>query len=297
MNKKYLILIFIAVICGSVLINCGGNGDNNSCTGKIDEDTQTAITKGISTPPSSDCLNLSIVIDLSDRLTRDNVNPSQMYNDTAIINYFIDYFVKYSQTQDVNKCKNNFQILFYPSPSESNINSLSRDLRVDLSKIPNKAKRNALLNMKSTIDDNLDVIYSRTLEAKKWEGSDIWDFFSNKQVDKLCIKPDCRNIVAILTDGYLFHVNHKIKEGNAYSYVLPQTLQADGTLIARRNDLTNVEVIMLEVNPYTPNERDKLVNVLTQWFINMGLDIDNLSINETDVENRTETIIDSFLTK
>ena len=302
MKTKSFLLIFVAVILSCLFIsclfiNCGSNSDNNSCTRENNEDVQTKKSTDGSTNTSSDCLNLSIVIDLSDRLTRENVNPSQMYNDTAIINYFIDYFVSYSKDQDVNKCKNNFQILFYPSPSESNINSLSRDLCIDLSKIPNKEKRDALLNMKSMIDANLDVIYSRTLEAKKWEGCDLWDFFSNKQVDKLCIKPNYRNVVAILTDGYLYHINHKIKEDNAYSYVLPQTLQADGSLIARRNDLANVEVIMLEVNPYSPSQRDKLVNVLTQWFIDMGLDINNLSINETDVENRTETIIDSFLTK
>ena len=149
--------------------------------------------------------------------------------------------------------------------------------------------------MKSRVDETLDVIYNKTLEAKKWEGSDIWDFFSNKQVDKLCIKDGYRNIVAILTDGYLYHVNHKIKEDNSYSYILPQTLANKGKLISRRNDLANVEVIILEVNPYNPNERDQLVQVLQDWFLDMGLDRANLSINETDVENRTETIIDNFL--
>lgn len=290
MNIRLLILQFTVIICSIAFVSCGGSVENGK------QGSETA-NKGSITNSSSECLNLSIVIDLSDRLTRTNVSPSQMYNDTAIINYFIDYFVGYSKGQDVNKCNNNFQILFYPSPTDANVNNLSRNLCVNLSKLPNKDKRTALLNMKSTIDESLDIIYSKTLEAKKWDGSDIWDFFTNKQVDKLCIKTDCRNIVAILTDGYLYHANHKIKEGNAYSYVLSKTLQEDATLLARRDDLSNVEVIMLEINPNSPSERDKLVNVLTQWFIDMGLDESNISINETDVENRTETIIETFLTK
>lgn len=284
-TKNLLITIFSALI-SCVFVACNGSSDNET---KVTGETNTNVSQ------KSEPINISIVLDLSDRLTRTNVSPSQMYNDTAIINYFIDYFIEYSKKQDVNKCKNKFQILFYPSPSDGNINNLSRDLWVDLSKIPDKEKRPKLLEMKTKIDETLDVIFSKTLDAKKWEGSDIWDFFSNKQVDKLCIKKGYRNIVAILTDGYLYHVNHKINEDNAYSYVLPETLQKDGSLIVRRKDLNDVEIIMLEINPYNPNERDKLITVLKEWFINMGVDESNLSLNETDVENRTETIIENFL--
>lgn len=286
MKTKNLLLTIFSAVISCTFVACGGSSDKEA---KATEETHAPISQ------KSEPINVSIVLDLSDRLTRTNVSPSQVYNDTAIINYFIDYFIEYSKNQDVNKCRNKFQILFYPSPSDGNINNLSRDLCVDLSKTPNKEKRTKLLEMKSKIDETLDVILSKTLEAKKWEGSDIWDFFSNKQVDKLCIKKDYRNIVAILTDGYLYHVNHKIKEGNAYSYVLPQTLQNDGSLIVRRSDLKDIEIIMLEINPYNPNERDKLISVLQEWFINMGVEESNISLNETDVENRTETIIENFL--
>ncbi|MCH5245798.1 MAG: hypothetical protein J1E84_04990 [Muribaculaceae bacterium] len=282
MKKLFLILNLLIVICLFIywIIKSNGNAGN----GESENKNQS----------NSEILNLSVIIDLSDRLTRDNVTPSQVYNDTAIVNYFVDYFIKFSKGQkNKNKCKNKFQILFYPTPKDQNINKLSRDLSVDLAKI--KDKQSELNNMKTKIGQTLDVIYSKTMEDKKWEGSDIWDFFSNKQVDKLCIRQNCRNIVAILTDGYLYHVNHKIKEDNAYSYVLPQTLASGGSLISRRNDLGNVEVIMLEVNPYSPNERDPLIKVLKDWFMEMGLDENSISINETDVENRTEIIIENFL--
>ena len=36
-------------------------------------------------------LNVSVYLDLSDRLVRD-LTPNQTYRDTAIINYLIDYF-------------------------------------------------------------------------------------------------------------------------------------------------------------------------------------------------------------
>lgn len=259
------------------------------------EDKQDKNNNEISIGYNPETLNLSIIIDLSDRLVRTNVNPSQVYNDTALVNYFIDYFIKYSKQQKTNICNNKFQILFYPTPNLSNINNLSKDLSIDLGKIKNEEKGKQLKGMKYKIDKTLDVIYSKTIESNKWEGSDIWGLFSNRQVDKLCIKDNCRNIIVLLTDGYLYHVNHKLKEGNAYSYVLPQTLQAGGRLISKRDDLSNVEIIILEINPYLPTQRDQLFDVLQNWFKDMGVDTNKLSINETDVENRTEIIIENFL--
>ena len=71
------------------------------------------------------------------------------------------------------------------------------------------------------------------------------------------------------SDGYIFASNNKIKEGNAYSYILPQTLSAGGLLIDRRKgDLggKGLEVLMLEVNPYEPKQRDAMVRTIEEWF-------------------------------
>lgn len=88
------------------------------------------------------------------------------------------------------------------------------------------------------------------------------------------MKKDARNILIILTDGYIFQANNKIKDGNAFSFILPATLQnPQSSLIARRTDvpLDNLEVLVLEVNPYQPQHRDKMVQVMTDWFQAMEL--------------------------
>ena len=265
-----------------------------SCSSSTKQE-QTVSNLDAETNHVPDQLNLSIVIDLSDRLTRDNVIPSQKENDITLINYFINYFIDYCKSQKVNKCKNSFRILFYPAPKVSNINNLSKDLYVDLSTKSNNEKLSVLTNMKDNMDEALEIIYSKTLTDKNFTGSDIWDFFANKQVDKLCIKSNYRNVVVILTDGYLYHSDHKIQQGNSYSYVLPQTLQKGGTLIPGRNDLTNIEVIMLEVNPYSQLQKSQLISVLENWFKDMGMNSECLSINETDIPNNTQTIIKNFL--
>lgn len=153
--------------------------------------------------------------------------------------------------------------------------------------------------MKDVFSKNLGQIYEETLKEKNWVGCDIWDFFSNKKVDNLCIKEGARNILVIITDGYIFAKNHKIKEGKAYSYLLPQTLAVDGSLIDKRQGELKgkgLEVLMLEVNPYQPDQRDKMVKVLEDWFKSMG--VEKFVVAETDANmTNTQTIIKNFLGK
>ena len=242
-------------------------------------------------------LNISVYLDLSDRLIRD-LTPNQMYRDTAIINSLVDYFRSKTLGPTILKSENKMKVFFYPTPDDSEIATLAQGLSVDIGSKQGVAKRQALDEMKGVFQKNLAHIYEETLKAQKWVGCDIWDFFSNKKVDNLCIKNGARNIVVILTDGYIFAQNNKIKEDNAYSYVLPQTLAVEGSsLIDRRNgDLGDkgVEVLMLEVNPYQPSQRDKLVKVLEDWFKAMG--VEKFVVAETDANlTNTQTIIKNFL--
>lgn len=149
--------------------------------------------------------------------------------------------------------------------------------------------------MKETFTKNISQIYQSTLTAKKWIGSDIWGFISDKKVDAQCIRDGYRNILVILTDGYLYYGPNKVKEGNSYSYILPQTLKdAGSSLIVKRNDLKDLEVLMLEVNPYTPLERDRLIEVLEQWFTEM--EVSKFVVADTDMPVNTTNIINNFIT-
>lgn len=238
-------------------------------------------------------LNISVYLDLSDRLTRD-LTPSQADRDTAIVNHLVDIFIDDCIKDKIINSSNHFQIFFYPSPNNSQIAQLARGLNLDMSKCDIKNKKKELMEMKQRFQNNLSQIYSDALEQQKWVGSDIWGFFSNKEVDKLCIRKGYRNILVILTDGYLYHTNNKVQDGNAYSYILPKTLAIDNSsLIVKRNNLSNLEVLMLEVNPYSPAQHDKLMSVLEDWFRNMG--VEKFVVSETALPVNTEVYIDSFI--
>lgn len=272
-------LLSLLTICLITFSSCGGNSSK----------------KEVDTPKP---LNVSVYLDLSDRLVRD-LTPNQTYRDTAIINYLMDYFKGQTLGPAILKSENKFKVFFYPTPEDTNISTLAQGLSVDVGSKQGVEKRKSLDEMKGVFQSNLSQIYSETLKAKKWVGCDIWDFFSNKKIDNLCIKKGARNIVVILTDGYIYASNNKIKEGsNAYSYILPQTLAVNGsTLIDRRHGELKgkgLEVLMLEVNPYTPKQRDPMVKVLEKWFSSMG--VEKFVVAETDANlTNTQTIIKNFL--
>jgi hypothetical protein len=243
-------------------------------------------------------LNISVYLDLSDRLIRD-LTPNQTYRDTAIINYLVDYFRSQTLGPTILKSENKMKVFFYPTPKDTEISTLAQGLSVDIASKQGVEKRKALDEMKGIFQNNLAHIYEETLNAKTWVGCDIWDFFSNKKVDNLCVKNGARNIIVILTDGYIFAEDNKIKEdNNAFSYILPQTLNIEGSsLIDRRHGKLKdkgIEVLMLEVNPYQPNQRDKMIKVLEDWFSAMG--IEKFVVAETDANlTNTQTIIKNFL--
>ncbi|MDE6265041.1 MAG: hypothetical protein K2M11_07835, partial [Paramuribaculum sp.] len=213
-----------------------------------------------------------------------------------IISNIIDVFIEdcINNGKIINS-KNHFQIFFHPAPNIREIATLTNGLNIDLAREEMANKKVKLKSMKETFTKNISQIYQSTLTAKKWIGSDIWGFISDKKVDAQCIRDGYRNILVILTDGYLYYGPNKVKEGNSYSYILPQTLKdAGSSLIVKRNDLKDLEVLMLEVNPYTPLERDRLIDVLEQWFTEM--EVSKFVVADTDMPVNTTNIINNFIT-
>ena len=241
-------------------------------------------------------LNISIYLDLSDRLVRD-MQPSQVSRDTAAVGYILDYFKRQTMGPRILQSQNRLKVFFYPSPNSSDIATLAGELDINMAQLKGVEKRKKLESMKSLFQKNLSQIYNKTISEHEWIGCDIWDFFSSKKVDAQCIKNGARNILIILTDGYLYAANNKIKEGNAYSYILPQTLKEEAPLIVRRKGLENLEVGVFELNPSSKEEGYKLIPILENWLKNMGISEEHLVVAEIDLPTNTQTLLKSFLEK
>lgn len=276
--RRKIMVEYVAIMLTSlfIFVSCEG------CTGK------PPVTR-----PARP-LNISIYLDMSDRLKR-NITPSQKDRDLAIVSYIADYFKNQTLGPQILQSKNNIKIFFYPTPQSSEIATLAEDLSLDITKYDGRDRRIALDGMKDKFIKNLSAIYDKTIQANKWTGCDIWDFFNNKTVDTQCIRKGSRNVIIILTDGYLYDVNHKVVNGDSLSYITPKTLEnKNSSLIVKRTGLDDLEVRMLEINPYNINHRDRLESVLEEWLKGMGVKEENITISETDLPTNTQTVIDSF---
>ncbi len=264
-----------------ILIACAGKSSNEK-SGKESTQTNSALIP----------LNISIYLDLSDRLERE-MYPSQKERDIEIVNYLTEILKSHAVSQKILPSRDRIKVFFYPTPNDSKIALLSKDLEMDLSKAQPAEKKQMLLEFQDKFTTSLTKIYDATLEGKNWIGSDIWGFFK-KQIDTYCIREDARNIIVILTDGYLFYAPNKLKDGDNYSYILPQTLSNPNSgLIVSRQGLGNIEVLMLEVNPLDPKHQDRMETVLQNWLKDMG--VQKMYVGETDQPSNTKLIIDKFI--
>lgn len=277
--KKSLTWLMMASVI--ILIACAGKGSNEK-SGKERSQASSAMVP----------LNISIYLDLSDRLER-QMYPSQKERDIEIVNYMTEILKNHAVAQKILPSRDHIKVFFYPAPNDSKIALLSKDLEMDLSKAQPADKKQMLLEFQDKFTTSLTKIYDATLEGKNWIGSDIWGFFK-KQIDTYCIREDARNIIVILTDGYLFYNPNKLKEGDNYSYILPQTLSNPNSgLIVSRQGLENIEVLMLEVNPLDPKHQDRMETVLQNWLKDMG--VQKMYVGETDQPSNTKLIIDKFI--
>ena len=247
------VLISMVAVAATLFLCACGSGDADNVGGKTGEVTVNPVADDMP-------LNLSVYLDLSDRLVKGKGAMTQVETDTALVNFIVDSFVKRCKSSNILTNKDCFQVLFYPQPKQKDINLIAKSLKLDLKETAVTGKKKAVTDFQNSYKDNITAIYETTL----------------------------------ITDGFIFHVNNKVKDGTAYSYVLPSTLAVDGSsLIVKRAGLESLEVLMLEVDPSTPAEHDAMIAVLTNWFDAMG--VKQIVINETDIEANTEVVISNFL--
>lgn len=241
-------------------------------------------------------LNITIYLDLSDRLNNGagGIHEPQMLRDTALISHIVDKFINSVVSRKIVPCTDNFRIVFYPTTGISGASDISNKLSFDLGQVQPADKKRLLLSMKTTIQNNLSHIYNETIQNKNWVGSDIWGYFDSK-IGISCVKKDYRNVLFVLTDGYIYHKASAVSFGNnTYSYLTCSVInRPDMKLQPGSKKLPNLEVMFLELNPQPQTDLHKQKRIIGTWLDSM--DIKHYDIVETDVTGNTKDAIDNFL--
>lgn len=298
--KKYIIFFFLAFI-----ISCSSGNKNN---------TTNADSQSAAKVENTNQFNITILLDLSDRIDTEKypVKPEHFERDIANVKFITDLFVKDMESRGTFMAKGKMKVIFSPRLQDPNVNILAEKLNVDLSTMDNKQKKDIHDNMSSVFTENLSKIYELSISNHQWVGSDIWRFFKN-DVKDYCVEnnPEYRNILIILTDGYIYHDDSKDQAGNRFAYILPQIFtnyklrnnptweqvikDKDIGLITKRDDLQDLEVLVLEVTPSPnyKNDEDIIKVLLSKWFGEMN--VKRYAIYNTDLPNYTQQRISDFL--
>jgi len=289
--KNILGLISMALL----LFACGSDSNKNAETGKdVIKEKQ---------------LNISILLDLSDRINPE-INPSAKERDITNIKTITEYFTENMQRLNAYNAKGKIRLFLIPPPANADINSIVSKLNIDCSKMDNSGRKEIYDNLTSLYSEQIENIYNETIQTSEWLGSDIWRFFNN-DVKDYCVDSDSsyRNLLIILTDGYLFHEHSQYDRGNRYTYLLNRNLsqfrnqnwrrlveERDFGIISEREDLNDLEVMVLEIkaeNPANSFDEDILTYVWKKWLGEMN--VKHYEVYHSDLPANTKTRINKFL--
>lgn len=255
--------------------------------------------------PDLNNINVSILIDLSDRIDPStNPNPAMPYfqRDTEYIKAIEKGFLNHMKSKRIITYDDQMQVFFNPEPSDPKINDFTKELRVSFDK---NTSKEYFASVEKKYSEIPSYIYQSAIKDKNYIGSDIWEFFRNKVKD-YCVKNDKRNILFILTDGYMYHDNSKFSQENKTSYLTSKLIKSNNLTttdfkkiieknkygFVKANDgLSNLEVVVLGINPEKGNPFEEAVikEYWENWFKDMK--IKSYQIKSADLPSNLEPII------
>ncbi|CAD0005207.1 hypothetical protein [Flavobacterium salmonis] len=260
--------------------------------------------------PVAENYNISILLDLSDRISlKKNPNSTMEYyqRDLGYIKSVSEAFTQHLKSKRIRQIDDKMQLFFNPEPESPEINSIANELKIKVDK--DNASKDLLNSISGNYASKTAKIYDSAIKDDNYIGSDIWNFFDSKVQDQ-CIDKGYRNILVILTDGYMFYEGTQIKNGTLSSYLTPQLIKQNELntndwqkkfesenfgFIKIDNDLSNLEVLVLGINPgkNNPYEEKVIKAYWSKWLTEMN--IKHFEIKSADLPSNTDKIIKDFI--
>lgn len=255
-------------------------------------------------------LNISLLLDLSDRIdtTKYHNEALEFYlRDVGYIESIANSFVEHLKVKRMRAMDDKIAVFFDPVPQNPKIDKISESLKFHVSR--NNASLDLFEDIRDTYKSKSREIYEQALSDNKYVGSDTWNFFKNK-VKSFCIEENSSNLLIILTDGYLYHMNNLRKEGNLSTYLTPQFIRTNELndsnwkerfendeygFIPASDNLENLQVLVLGINPNNGNvyEDDVIKAYWQKWFEEMG--VGYYEIRNAELPSDMDKIVKNFI--
>ncbi|MFV0506892.1 MAG: hypothetical protein ACK5L5_09330 [Bacteroidales bacterium] len=308
MKTKNLVLVIASMTVLLSLYSCSSS--NNNQDNKEASSESTAGTSENKSHITQQNLNISIFLDVSDRISP-KIHPNQTMEyyqrDIGYINSVASALEHRLLRKKVNLLNDNIQLFIEPTPANREINSIIEQLKHTITK--NNATKEGILNLSDKYTMLTTKLYEEALKAERYDGSDIWGFFKNNVKD-YCIEENHRNILVVITDGYAYYKPSAIREGNASSYLTENYIKAlklnnsnwktsmdekgFGFIVAN-SGLENLEVLVLGVNTYdgNPYTQDIVKAYWSNWLEAMG--VQRYAIKGADIPSSLDGVIQKFI--
>ena len=278
--------------------------------------TKETSSNSVLPPKKSLQLNISILLDLSDRI--DTIKypaiPQFYQKDIQDISSIARIFKSKIEPKKIFDLKDKLNVYFHPLPKDTAILNVASKLKVDLAGKGKEEISKIYENVENIFSENSNKLYQLVIktsgEFDKFPGSNIWRFMKDEVLSK-CIDGDStfRNVLVIITDGYMFWSNDQRNEGNRYNYIEREyqhlkkfrnskallNFEKDGYgFIPVQNNLSNLEILVLEIAPPDshPEDYDILKKYWDNWFKEMR--VKRYQIVKTDLPVNTEKSIKNF---
>ncbi len=255
-------------------------------------------------------LNLSIFLDVSDRISPEvhpNTTMEYYKRDIGYLNSVTKAFETHMLHKRIVLMNDRIQLFVEPAPGNTDINDIIKQLRISFDN--NNVTKEKIEGINSNYTELSTKLYELAIQDNNYIGSDIWGFFKNKIKD-YCISEEHRNILIIVTDGYAYHKDNVISDGNRSSFLTTQKIKQLGLnnsnweqklsendcgFIVKNSGLDNLEVLVLGINAYksSPYEEDVIRAYWTNWLTDMG--VKRFAIKSADLPVNLDEVIRNFI--
>lgn len=297
---KKLSILFI--ILSSIIIS--------SCSSDTKQQNESNKTSSAQPTVKNQNLNLSIFLDVSDRISpKAHPNATMEYykRDIGYLNSVTKAFEAHMLHKRIVLMNDRVQLFIEPAPGNADINDIIRQLRISFDK--NNVTKEKIEGINSNYTELSTKLYELAIQDDNYIGSDIWGFFKNK-IEDYCISEEHRNVFVIITDGYAYHKDNVINDGNRTSFLTTKKVkqlglnnsnweqrlsEKDCGFIVKKNGLDNLEVLVLGINAYknSPYEEDVIRTYWTNWLTEMG--VKRFAIKSADLPSNLDEVIQKFI--
>lgn len=260
--------------------------------------------------PNRENLNISVLLDLSDRINpKKYPSPAMEFylRDVGYLTSIAENFEAHIINKKLIKIDDKIKVFIDPEPSDNTLNIKLNTLKISFDK--SNVTKERILETCKKYDSISTLIYEAAIKDDHYVGSDTWRFVKNK-VNDYCVEDGYRNILIILTDGYIFHKNTKMEEANRTTYLTPQDVkrfgfnrpgwkekfdEQDFGFITTNENLSDLEVLVLGINPdiKNPYEEDVIRAYWSKWLEEMK--VINFEIKQADLPSNMEKVIQDFI--